>query len=284
LDSDLAGQKATLRSIELAENQGLSVRVIEIRQGKDPDDLAQSDPKVYRQLVKKTVSIYDFYIDTALNRYGNKSGEAKKKVSQLVVPALAKIDNEVEKAHYVKKLAAALDVDEETISKEINKVGFIPQNAGQVKKPIQSNKSRQEKLEDYILSLVLKFGHKAEDWLKDFDLKLVSQPGVKKVLDKLKAYLEKHTKLFIDKFVASLGKEFQPLTQEAFLKEEDLEEDRLLLELTKAQKQLKAIDIKQKLDKLSSQIKKAEEENHKKKLAKLETEFTQFSKILKEYL
>lgn len=284
LDSDLAGQKATLRSIELAESQGLSVRVIEIKQGKDPDDLAQSDPKSYRQLVKKTVSIYDFYIDTALKRYGHKSGEAKKKVSQLVVPALAKIDNEVEKAHYVKRLAAVLDVDEETILKEINKLSFEPGQSQPIRKSVADNKSRQEKLEDYILSLVLKFGHKAEDWLKDADFKLISQPGVKKVLNKFRIYLKNHKKLAIDKFVAKLPKELQSLTQEAFLKEEDLEEDKLILELAKAQKQLKAIDIKQKLDKLSSQIKKAEAENQKGKLIKLETEFTQLSKILKEYL
>lgn len=283
LDADAAGQDATLRSISLAEAQGLDVRVVEIIGGKDPDEIAQQNPAEWRRLVKQAVSIYDFYINLGLKRFGVKTGEAKKKLSQLVVPVLAKIDNEVMKAHYFKKLAAVLGVSEEIVIKELAKVKLGRTQVRSKTQLTTPTKTRREHLEDYILSLVLKTGEAVKDWLIDFDLSLISQRGVVKVLTLTKKLMQNKKKLVISQLIDQLSEELKPLAQEAFLQDEDLPND-CLKELLKASKELASLALKQKLQELELKITQAEKQKQINKAKSLQEEFANLSKQLREYL
>jgi len=282
LDADVAGEKATLKTLELTEEMGLDVRVVNLSGKKDPDELAQAEPKRWRQLVKASISVYDFYIQTAQRRYGTKSGEAKKKIGQLVLPVLAKINNEVMKAHYLNQLAEVLGVDEETVDKELAKI-----KVGASSKPVPKaveTKNRQQQLEDYILSLALKAGLEIKIWLQDLDLNLISQPGVKKLLSQLQVWLKHHSQYQIEAFVASLAPELQPLAQEGWLKEEALTEDKLTQELDQSLKQLCQLSTRQQLTALTEKIKLAETAKNQEKIKQLQTKFTQLTQQLKAYL
>src|SRR5262249_2107693 len=81
LDADAAGQSATSRSIEVVRKNlgnllgkidrkfmyviGVDIRVIEIPDAKDPDDLIRSSPETWQKLVDTAVSIVDYLIDKA---------------------------------------------------------------------------------------------------------------------------------------------------------------------------------------------------------------------------
>lgn len=281
LDADQAGQEATKRSIQLAEKADLEVRVAKIKGGKDPDDIAQSDPKKWRQLVKKSISIYDFYINSAIQKHGLKTGQAKKKVSQAVVPILAQVDNEVLKAHYLKKLAQELEVDQEVVVSELRKIRVGARNKKTDSgKKTQVQMTRQEKLEHYILGVILKSGQQAKAWLKNLDLKVFSHSGIKKVLSKLDSYLEKKP-LKISEFVSQLPDELQDLSQTAYLKEADQEPD--IADFKKALLDLKKLDLQKQMDEISQKIKNLERSGKDEKVAKMQTKFAQLSKTLKDY-
>ena len=115
LDADSAGDQAARRGIELAEKAGLSVRVINLKFGKDPDECAQKSSRFWKDSVKTAVPIYDFYIDSSIKRNGVETPEGKRKIIGELAPILAGVSNQVIKSHYVKKLATVLGVDEEDV-------------------------------------------------------------------------------------------------------------------------------------------------------------------------
>lgn len=61
LDSDNAGVKATFSSIENLLNEDIEIRIIQIPNGKDPDDFIKSGGD-FRILRNTALSVIDFYI------------------------------------------------------------------------------------------------------------------------------------------------------------------------------------------------------------------------------
>ena len=68
LDSDFAGDKASRRGIEIAEKAGLDIRVAQVVDGKDPDDVARSEPHLLKKAITEALPIYDYIMASVLKR------------------------------------------------------------------------------------------------------------------------------------------------------------------------------------------------------------------------
>jgi len=287
LDADVAGDKAARRGIELAEQAGLSVRVIELKYGKDPDECSQKSSRLWKESVKTAVPIYDFYITSAVERFGVKTPEGKRKVSDEAVGVLAKISNQVIKAHYVKKLAGVLGVSEAAVAAEVEKaekktrMERVP--VKEVKKE-EAEKSREERLSEYALALVLQREDLVRRLVKQVEEKWLTEGAVKKVIKRLKEWMKKGRKWQVNRFVKSLEAELVGVVDEAYLTElgKSLEDDdRLEAELEKTMEELRKIGLKTEMRRLSEMIRKAEKGKDKKKLMRLQKKFVEVSKELK---
>jgi DNA primase len=284
LDADAAGDMAARRGIELAERAGLSVRVIELKLGKDPDECAQTSSRAWKDSVKTAVPVYDFYIQSALKRFGVKTPEGKRQVSAEVSPILAQISNEVIKAHYVKKLAEVLGVSEEAVAKEVEKGGRTITQPEVKPQEKETPRTRPERLEEYSLALILQAEEEIRELLKLVDDKILSEGAVKKVMGKLKQWLGKHKKWQAAAFIESLPAELGSAADTAYLTDlgkigED--EEKLERELRKTIKELKRFFRREKLEKLSKEIKAAEQAKNKQKLIQLRGKFAKLSVWLK---
>ncbi|HAF64252.1 TPA: DNA primase [Candidatus Beckwithbacteria bacterium] len=294
LDEDAAGDQAARRGIELAEQAGLNVRVIKLKYGKDPDECVQKDARLWPESVKEAVPIYDFYIASAVKRYGVDTPEGKRKVSEEVVEVLAGVTNQVIKNHYVKKLAEKLGVTEEAVTMEVDKSrsttssrdrGSTADKPG-AEKFVDSagGKSREERLAEYTLALVLNIDAEVEALVKQVDEKALPEGAVKKVIEKLKAWFKAKKKWEVNKFVRSLPEELTAAVDRAYLTEVDRAErdiDKLELELSRAMAELTKSRLKGKLNRLSERIKQVEAEGKKNTLNKLKQEFVETAKRLK---
>ena len=168
LDSDDAGQEAIRRSIDIVESHGCSLRILQIPGGKDPDEVARQDPKQWRQVSKETISVYQFYINLALQKFDAKSGQGQRQISEFIIPILNKISNPVEQSFYVKKLAEALNSTEETIQAALTQHKRQP-NAPLVSQdePQQVKRSNQENMERALLANILSMTGPAHALLRD---------------------------------------------------------------------------------------------------------------------
>lgn len=110
-DSDKAGQSATERAIPLASSIGINLSVIDIPNGKDPDELIQQDPEIWEQTINNYSYAIDWLISSYKQRIDISSATGKKKLSDIVLPLIYQLNDPVEIDHYLTYLAKLIDID-----------------------------------------------------------------------------------------------------------------------------------------------------------------------------
>lgn len=275
-DSDKAGQEAIKRSLVVVEKKGLTPTVIDIPGGKDPDESLKENPLLFKKAVKSDVSVYDYLLEKSLAAVDIASAEGKKTVSDLMLPFISQISNEIIKEHYLKKIADNLDTSYESISKEMERlknkeVKAVPIPDGKIKR------SKTEILEEYLLALIVQSQrpkiaiHRAIEILSD---SMTKDRAYHKIMDHLLTHFEK-TEIFDgQKFADNLPSELIPAfdTSALFPLPEFDSEERLLLEVEKTAQKLKVIYIQEKMKKLAVEIKQSEGEG--KDIEKLQKQYS----------
>lgn len=121
LDADSAGYAAMKRTVDLAEKRGLSIKVVQLDGGKDPDEIARNSASVWKKMVEEAVDVYEFVMDRAFKTYGVSTVDGIGKILSEVVPFLAKIDNSVIREVWSKRLAEKLGVSLGSVQNEIER-------------------------------------------------------------------------------------------------------------------------------------------------------------------
>ena len=295
LDQDLAGDQAARRGIETAEARGMMIRVVESKEGKDPDEIAQKNPTLWRELVQKAVPVYDYLLDSAFKRFDSQTIEGKRKISGEFILALTKISNEIVRDHYVRELANRLQVGEEAILKEIGKTKASQMETGVgqalfAKPAIGKEKLKREVLEDYLLSLAFQSGQ--WDLLRKRNLtNLIKTYRLSKILATLKDYFQHYQKVNSERLAKMLEPELLESFNQFYLVDlGDLfdDEEKFDKEFNKTLKRLEKIDLMEKLGEISGKIKVLEKEaklspEKQKKLKKYHEEFRDLSSNLKSF-
>jgi len=163
LDTDSAGIEATKRAIRVLEPHDLELRIVQISAGKDPDELARHDPAAWRQVVKQSISAYQFLIDTALNQHDASKAQDKKKIIQELSGVLTAIESQVEQEYYVKFLAHRLNTKSDLLLSDLKKFALKPGSRLAIQHQEAKDEmavapvlTRHQKLERYAVFLLLK--------------------------------------------------------------------------------------------------------------------------------
>ncbi len=259
LDQDIAGDQAARRGIELADAAGMAIKVIEVKGGKDPDEVAQKNPKLWREQVKEAVPIYDYFIDSAFSRFDARTAEGKRKISLELAPILAKISNKVVQAHYLRQLAERLRVEEDAVAAEVAK--FVTEESA--KAPLErkdyrevEKMSRREILEEHLLAMAFQ----SENWQllrKRKVSRLVKTPRFARMIDVLGKYFKRYKTLDSQRFAKMLPAELKEAFDKLYLLElADLieDEDKLKKELFRTERELRKLGLREELKEISRQI------------------------------
>jgi DNA primase len=136
LDSDAAGQMATIRGLDVlreglaeadrptADAAGLvrfertlktDIRIVQLPIGKDPDELIRKDVDGWKQAIASPVPLVDFYIDTVIGDSRTLGPRDKSEIVQRLSPVLREIGDRIVQAHYVSEVAKRLQVNESLI-------------------------------------------------------------------------------------------------------------------------------------------------------------------------
>lgn len=258
LDSDEAGVKATKRAIELAKDVDVSLRVLPLIGGKDPDDLARETPKEWREHVKQSVSVYDYLIDQSFVHHSNLGGEEKRAISKELSPIISQISNAVEQEHYVQKIAKKLDVSEETFFTEVKKSTLPLRNLDQgLSKNIQP-KPRETILLEYALSLLFHLNGPAFGSYLHKLLKLPQTRGTyHKLLELALPFIED---FIIAQYMNVLPEELKEVFSALYLSlHDEPDESTLKKELEDTVNQLELLSKKQLRQEIAQQISELEE-------------------------
>ena len=119
-DADRAGLAATERAIELGQKLGLTLRMVEVQGAKDADELIQQSPEAWREAIAGAKYIIDYLIDRFQHDFDLTTSIGKRQYADRLAANLRRLGDPVERDHYVKVLAAKLDIDEDAIKAKLN--------------------------------------------------------------------------------------------------------------------------------------------------------------------
>lgn len=122
LDADDAGQNATRRSLEVARQalqndymgkMSVDIRVLQIDDAKDPDDVLRETPEKWAEYVKSAMPVADFVIDMETTDLdSNASMATRQQIAQSILPILTASENNFLKKENLQKLALRLRIAE----------------------------------------------------------------------------------------------------------------------------------------------------------------------------
>lgn len=148
-DSDWAGQAATLRGLEILQNIGCDVRILQISGAKDPDEyVIKYGPERFLKCVEQAISLVEFKVKMLKQSLNLDNINDKIKFLNQVAKILSNVTNSIERELYVEKIANEYNVSKEAIYGEVNKLIYA-KNTGEktLEKPIVKKEIKKEKQE-----------------------------------------------------------------------------------------------------------------------------------------
>lgn len=283
-DQDLAGDAAARRGIELLDIAGVNVKVVEIKGAKDPDEFAKSDPKGFKDAISHASNIYDYFIDSAIERNGDKTAEAKRKIGREVLPVISKISDDLMRAHYVGKLAERLELETSMIADAVSK----KRNDIEVTSitPVSSSTKAVLSHEEYLLALFLAGDELLVSVIGELDPSDFESSDSRAFFKWLRAIIG-DSKLFRKRdLIAKIPEKFSTFVDHLYLVNISpavLERELWAQELLKVAARIKRHSIARQLLAISAELKEAQKQGDLAKIGKLSIKFDTLSKsIVKE--
>ena len=285
-DSDAAGQDAIKRSLSVLEKKGITATVIAIQNGKDPDEAIKNDAFAFKKAVKNDIDIYDFLISKALSVFDKKTAIGKKKIGDEILPFIFRIENEIVREHYLKKISKELDTTYESIAKQVEKLN--KKDVGNiVSLSPQDKKTRKEILEEYLLSLIIQYENpklvleKVAKILSDFMLDVLSY---QKILSNLFLFFKENENFESNKFLRMLPTELFSGFDTCYLYPlpKFSDKEKYKEEVIKIAQEIKTLYLKNKIKEISEKIKNKEKNEEFDDLEKLQEEFDRTTSLLNQ--
>lgn len=121
-DGDEAGIKATLRSIQILDSEGLKIRILSLGRDEDPDDYIRRHGKEdFQQRVKDSPNHIEYQIQLIRNRHSLDHTQGKIDFSKEATDVLRKVRSPIEQEAYVEALAEELALSKESLLSEIRR-------------------------------------------------------------------------------------------------------------------------------------------------------------------
>jgi len=183
LDADAAGQAATWRALQVADeslrsgmtpvvgptrrqqrlvaDRTVRLRVLALPNAKDPDELIRSDPTVWPALVRAAVPVIDFVLTRLEARHDLTTAQGKAAAADEIADVLAGVANPIEQDSYTNEVATRLKVDPEAVRRLLRTRRQRNRPASSPAAP-QPTAVRGHALDDYLLALLMRLGELRE--------------------------------------------------------------------------------------------------------------------------
>ncbi len=285
-DSDIAGDSATRRSIDLALAKDFYVKVI-LMSDKDPADVIKKNSEDWKKIVENAQSIMDFYFSSTFSKYSAKTAEGRREIKKLLLPVIKTLASRTEQSEWLRELARRLGVDEKDLKMDLQGTATIKSNWPKAQPIVNSapeRKSRLDGIEERLLGLCLnhpqQFKQVSDICESDFQNEKLGQIfcALKKITQ------ENESSDTLNRLQKTLSPDLKLHVEYLSLKiqQEPSQEPESLLEIGECLKEFQISKLRQKLVVLSSEIKSAQLEGEKSQLQNLLERFSVLSSQLIE--
>ena len=138
-DGDEAGQNATQRAIPILEKAGLQVKVLKMRDAKDPDEyLKKFGADRFRILLEESANRVEYQLNAILKKYDLRDDEQKVQYLQESAGLIGSLSSAVQREVYGGRVAEAAGISEDAMKLEVNRA---------LKRRTYQEKKKQEKID-----------------------------------------------------------------------------------------------------------------------------------------
>lgn len=205
-DADGAGQTATLRGLEILQNLGCDIRILQIEGAKDPDEfVVKYGPERFQMYVDKAISLVEFKVKMLKKSLDLDNVNDKIKFLNEVAKIVAKVENSMEREVYVDKISLEYKVSKDAIYAEINKLLYansrteqklekkvVPVKNVSIQQDEQPVDVKTKRLESLVIYLLINYPDKSFERLKKLiDNNVIKIERNKAIINKL---YEEHEK------------------------------------------------------------------------------------------
>lgn len=122
-DADGAGQAAIIRGMDILQDLGCDIRVLQIQGAKDPDEfVVKYGPDKFKYYMDRAISLVEFKVKVLKKELDIENVNDKIKFLNQIAKLLSKINNSVEREIYIDKISKDYEISKEAIQAEINKL------------------------------------------------------------------------------------------------------------------------------------------------------------------
>ena len=205
-DADGAGQTATLRGLEILQNLGCDIRILQIEGAKDPDEfVVKYGPERFQMYVDKAISLVEFKVKMLKKSLDLDNVNDKIKFLNEVAKIVAKVENSMEREVYADKISLEYKVSKDAIYAEINKLLYansrteqklekkvVPVKNVSIQQDEQPVDVKTKRLESLVIYLLINYPDKSFERLKKLiDNNVIKIERNKAIINKL---YEEHEK------------------------------------------------------------------------------------------
>ena len=148
-DSDEAGLKAKLRALDILQNMGCDLRVLQLEGAKDPDEyIVKYGNARFKNVVDKALSVIEFKVKILKQDLDLENTNDKIKFLNEIAKLISKVDNTIEREVYIEKIAKEYDISKEAIYAEVNKLTYKNSKSEKIlekAKPVITHKEVEKK-------------------------------------------------------------------------------------------------------------------------------------------
>ena len=254
-DKDEAGARASSKGVDMALADGFDVKIAVSPSGKDPADAVLDNPESWVKAVGDAKNVIEFYMELFNDR---------KDIERKILPYIAVLPSEMDKAVWVKKIGDKLKIREDSVWDELKKIKPMPKNVGAAREEKANNakpkETRLEFMQNRLMGMAL--------WKKD------TENG------ELKVMIDEFLKIKKEATDAMPDEEKSRLVFEAELFFSD--GSSLNSEFLKIKKEIEKEEIKRELESITGKMKDLEAGNDLEGLKKHLDDFHNLTKKLNE--
>lgn len=138
-DGDFAGQKATVRGLEILRDEGLEVKIVSLPDGKDPDDVIKTEgADGYRRYIAEAMPLIDFKLQVIKRAFDLNTVDGKRKYASNAIRVIRESPSPAEQEDLLKAVRDATGFTFESLKRELYSEKTETENKPAVSiKPVQ---------------------------------------------------------------------------------------------------------------------------------------------------
>lgn len=273
-DEDNAGYEAAKRGMDLAQSMGFDLRVIRITKdlGKDPDDVVQKDPMIWRSLVEKPIHVMQYYFEKEFEKADMTDVAQKKHITEFLLSKIALYTNVIEREHWLMHLADRTRLSVDTLRSQLVEAKHEEAKPTEIQKTTQTSRklSKTDRSIEFLLGHIIDSIQTNSNLLGYINEEIIQDKNLKNIAKKVKLLYTN------GEFAIDTPKSFFSILRDQCSKESQLDElnfiDTLVLQTERLKQEINENQLREEID---SHLQILKQVPHKQSLLELERKIRQ---------